>query len=80
MSYVQTYEYTNLSAPTFAAAYGDAGFNRLMAEQYGLRRLFLHAHSLSLPLGGREIAVSAPLDDELKTVLSRLSSAHQRKT
>ena len=60
--------------------YGDAGFNRLMAEQYGLRRLFLHAHSLSLPLGGREIAVSAPLDDELKTVLSRLSSAHQRKT
>lgn len=28
--------------------YGDADFNRLMAEHYGLRRLFLHAHSLNL--------------------------------
>jgi len=55
--------------------YGDAAFNRLMAEQYGLRRLFLHAHSLNLPLGGREIAVSAPLDAELKAVLDQLSSA-----
>ena len=58
--------------------YGDAGFNRLMAEQYGLRRLFLHAHSLNLPLGGRDIAVSAPLDAELKTVLNRLDASHQR--
>ncbi|MBZ4193357.1 MAG: RluA family pseudouridine synthase [Candidatus Contendobacter sp.] len=60
--------------------YGDAGFNRLMAEQYGLHRLFLHAHSLNLPLGGREIAVSAPLDNDLKTVLSHLGSAHQRRS
>lgn len=58
--------------------YGDAGFNRLMAEQYGLRRLFLHAHSLSLPLGGRDIAVSAPLDVELKTVLNHLDAGHPR--
>ena len=58
--------------------YGDADFNRLMVEQYGLRRLFLHAHSLSLPLGGREIAVSASLDAELKTVLDRLGATHQR--
>ncbi len=43
----------------------------LMADQYGLRRLFLHAHSLNLPLGGREIAVSAPLDAELKAVLDQ---------
>ena len=55
--------------------YGDAAFNRLMADQYGLRRLFLHAHSLNLPLGGREIAVSAPLDAELKAVLDQLNSA-----
>ena len=58
--------------------YGAADFNRLMAEQYGLRRLFLHAHSLSLPLGGRDIAVSAPLAAELKIVLDRLDTAHQR--
>lgn len=55
--------------------YGDDAFNQLMVDQYGLRRLFLHAHSLSLPLGGREIAVSAPLDAELKVVLDQLSSA-----
>lgn len=54
--------------------YGDAEFNRLMAERYGLRRLFLHAHSLNLPLGGRDIAVSAPLDPELKAVLDRLDT------
>jgi 23S rRNA pseudouridine955/2504/2580 synthase len=56
--------------------YGDADFNRLMAEQFGLRRLFLHAHSLNLPLGGRDIAVSAPLDAELKAVMDRLVSTH----
>ena len=60
--------------------YGDADFNRLMAEQYGLRRLFLHAHSLSLPLGGRDIAVSAPLDAELKAVMDRLVAINQRGT
>ncbi|MCP5127865.1 MAG: RluA family pseudouridine synthase [Gammaproteobacteria bacterium] len=58
--------------------YGDAVFNRTMAEGYGLRRLFLHAHSLNLPLGGREIAVSAPLDAELKAVLDLLGSAKPR--
>jgi len=58
--------------------YGDAAFNRTMAEGYGLRRLFLHAHSLNLPLGGREIALSAPLDAELKVVLDRLGSAKPR--
>jgi 23S rRNA pseudouridine955/2504/2580 synthase len=56
--------------------YGDAEFNRVMAEQFGLRRLFLHAHSLNLPLGGRDIAVSAPLDAELKAVMDRLVSTH----
>ncbi len=54
--------------------YGDPDFNRLMAKQYGLRRLFLHAHSLSLPLGGRDIAVSAPLDAELKAALDRFGA------
>jgi len=53
--------------------YGDAEFNRLAAT-WGLRRLFLHAHSLSLSLGGREIDVSAPLDDDLKAVLAYLET------
>jgi 23S rRNA pseudouridine955/2504/2580 synthase len=52
--------------------YGDAAFNRTLVERCGLRRLFLHAHSLSLPLGGRDLAVSAPLDAELRDVLDRL--------
>ena len=57
------------------AKYGDAAFDRTMAERCGLRRLFLHAHSLSLSLGGRDIAISAPLDAELKGVLDRLRLA-----
>ncbi|MDS4041263.1 MAG: RluA family pseudouridine synthase [Candidatus Competibacter sp.] len=59
--------------------YGDSAFNRIMVEQFGLRRLFLHAHSLNLPLGGREIAVSAPLDADLKAVLDRLDSTDRRR-
>jgi 23S rRNA pseudouridine955/2504/2580 synthase len=53
--------------------YGAAGFNREM-QQYGLRRLFLHAHSLVIVLGGREIAVSAPLDEELRRVLGHVET------
>ncbi|MCB1876377.1 MAG: 23S rRNA pseudouridine(955/2504/2580) synthase RluC [Chromatiales bacterium] len=53
--------------------YGDAAFNRSMAD-VGLRRLFLHAESLRFRLPGaeQEIQVSAPLDDELEAVLGRL--------
>ena len=58
--------------------YGDPDYNRLMAERYGLRRLFLHAHSLSLALGGRDIAVSAPLAPELKAVMDRLAVSSRR--
>ncbi|HCK81686.1 MAG TPA: 23S rRNA pseudouridine(955/2504/2580) synthase [Candidatus Competibacteraceae bacterium] len=62
------------------AKYGDPAFDRLMVERYGLRRSFLHAHSLVLPLGGREIAVSAPLDLELKAVLDRLGEGDSRES
>ena len=51
--------------------YGDSDFNRQMAG-YGLKRLFLHAHSLMLPLPGRELMVSAPLGDDLSDILTRL--------
>ena len=54
--------------------YGNEDFNKHMAS-LGLRSLFLHAHSLSfeLPDTGQRISVSAPLGDELKTVLQRVS-------
>lgn len=54
--------------------YGDNAFNRSMAERHGLRRLFLHAHSVSLPVGGRQIAVDTPLSRELKMVMDSLGS------
>lgn len=53
--------------------YGDPHFNREMAA-IGLRRLFLHAHSVIFPLDRRDIAVSAPLADELKNVLEYLEA------
>lgn len=54
--------------------YGDEGFNKQMAA-LGLRRLFLHANSLSfiLPLEKpRRIHVEAPLDAELAAILRKL--------
>ena len=52
--------------------YGDPEFNKLMRTRYGLQRLFLHAHSLMLKLPGRDLAVDAPLPDELRAVLDKL--------
>lgn len=53
--------------------YGDAEFNKQMRE-LGLKRLFLHAHSLAfeLPPEGKSIQISAPLDNELQKVLDQL--------
>jgi 23S rRNA pseudouridine955/2504/2580 synthase len=53
--------------------YGDVHFNQTMAR-YGLKRLFLHAHSIDLPLGHRLISVSAPLDQDLKRVIEQLEN------
>jgi 23S rRNA pseudouridine955/2504/2580 synthase len=52
--------------------YGDTSFNQRM-RAYGLNRLFLHASyvGFELPEGG-EIAVTAPLSDELQYVLHNL--------
>ncbi len=61
--------------------YGDEAFNEQMAE-LGLRRLFLHAHSISYDDPDRhvEVSVSAPLPDDLKTFLDRLATvAESRK-
>lgn len=54
--------------------YGDWEFNRRMKAR-GLKRLFLHAHSVAFILpGGRKIKLSAPLPDDLQQVLNRLET------
>jgi 23S rRNA pseudouridine955/2504/2580 synthase len=55
--------------------YGDADFNRQM-QSFALRRLFLHAHSVSFEEPERRVplSVSAPLPDELRATLDALST------
>jgi 23S rRNA pseudouridine955/2504/2580 synthase len=56
--------------------YGDAKFNKKM-KQFGLKRLFLHAHFLSFirPGSDTEIIVSSPLSPELQEVLNQLEGS-----
>lgn len=56
--------------------YGDPRFNREL-KKLGLRRLFLHAQSLSFtwPGSDQEQTFSAPLPAELRDVLDRLPAA-----
>ena len=53
--------------------YGEAEFNEKM-EEFGLTRMFLHAHQLSFvwPDSGTEFSVNAPLPPELAAVLDKL--------
>ena len=51
--------------------YGDYSFNRVM-RSYGLRRLFLHAASISIGSGAERMAFEAPLGPELASVLDSL--------
>ena len=51
--------------------YGDRAFNRLM-RSYGLKRLFLHAASISIPSADGWVEFDAPLAPELATVLESL--------
>ncbi len=55
--------------------YGDDEFNRRMQSK-GLKRLFLHARSLSfqMPETGQKISVTAPLSADLELVLSNLTA------
>jgi 23S rRNA pseudouridine955/2504/2580 synthase len=55
--------------------YGEADFNRQM-QNFKLKRLFLHAHSISFedPDGRGLVAVSAPMPPELHTVLDALTA------
>ena len=61
------------------AKYGDEAFNAALAA-LGLKRMFLHAHSLSFvwPDGGSEQSFSAPLPSELRAVLDQLAGKRAR--
>ena len=55
--------------------YGDAEFNQAL-RALGLRRMFLHASSLSFQWpGGAEFSVNAPLPADLATVLDALAGS-----
>ncbi len=60
--------------------YGDRGFNAEMAE-LGLKRLFLHAQSLSFEWPGsrKTFAVNQPLPEELAKVLEALAATRRRR-
>jgi 23S rRNA pseudouridine955/2504/2580 synthase len=63
--------------------YGDKDANSQL-KQYGLRRMFLHAHALGfIRPSGEPFNIEAPLDAELQDVLSKLRAAtpsRQRKS
>lgn len=52
--------------------YGDREANRRFRE-LGLKRLFLHAARFEFELGERSYSISAPLPDDLRSVLDRLA-------
>jgi 23S rRNA pseudouridine955/2504/2580 synthase len=54
--------------------YGDREANKRLAEQVGLKRLFLHAASMGFELGPHHAPylINAPLADDLRAVLDRL--------
>ena len=55
--------------------YGDQEFNKFMAANYGLKRIFLHARFLKfyLPNSGKPFEFTANLDEDLNLVLKRLN-------
>jgi 23S rRNA pseudouridine955/2504/2580 synthase len=61
--------------------YGDRELNETM-KPFGLRRMFLHAQTLSFKRPHTEdiFSISAPLDDELRTVLEALEEKTARKS
>jgi 23S rRNA pseudouridine955/2504/2580 synthase len=51
--------------------YGDREANKRLAEQAGLKRLFLHRAAMGFDLSGKPYTLNAPLADELSAVLDR---------
>jgi 23S rRNA pseudouridine955/2504/2580 synthase len=59
--------------------YGDAAFNTTL-RGLGLKRMFLHAHSLAMPWPeGREFNVNTPLPADLATLLDQLGQQPRRR-
>jgi len=61
--------------------YGDKAGNEALRE-FGLRRMFLHAHTLGFthPGTGKAFLATAPLDPELEAVLQSLRSATAKRS
>lgn len=59
--------------------YGDFAWNKALQKQ-GLKRMFLHAGRLSLshPISGEPLVLSAPLPRDLRDFLSRLEQNEQQ--
>ena len=59
--------------------YGDKDFNEYL-QSFGLTRMFLHAHALSFdwPDTGEAFSASAPLPDDLKSVLTALEARNAK--
>lgn len=55
--------------------YGNADFNKLVKQENGLTRLFLHAAQLSFthPASQKRIKITAPMPDDLVSVLQSLN-------
>jgi 23S rRNA pseudouridine955/2504/2580 synthase len=61
--------------------YGDATFNEML-QPLGLKRMFLHAHSVSFPWsrGNGELSFSAPLPSALSAVLDALTPKRRARS
>ena len=59
--------------------YGDKAGNDALRE-FGLRRMFLHAHSLEFarPGTGEKFSITAPLSEELQAVLGNLQKVGKK--
>ncbi|HKY08665.1 MAG TPA: RluA family pseudouridine synthase [Candidatus Binatia bacterium] len=56
--------------------HGDYNFNKRFRQRFGLKRQFLHAEKLAVKVSGRRQNWSAPLSEDLRQTLLRLSSMH----
>jgi 23S rRNA pseudouridine955/2504/2580 synthase len=54
--------------------HGDFAFNKRFRKEYGLKRQFLHASSLTLDYGGKKRTWTAPLPEDLAATLRSLES------
>ncbi|HVO93453.1 MAG TPA: RluA family pseudouridine synthase [Terriglobales bacterium] len=57
--------------------HGDFGFNKRFRKQFGLKRQFLHAETLKLKYDGKLQAWTAPIAQDLKDTLKKLSDSHE---